>query len=77
MKQKKTAKKITLRVYILPDGEFDKQFGKSTWSMWDDVAFAVILRESRTGLLRLSDFLHEMKHVWVDAIDNEQGFMNE
>jgi len=77
MKQKKTAKKITLRVYILPDLEFNKQFGTSTLSMWDDEAMAVILRENRTGLLRLSDFLHEMKHVWVDAIDNERWFTGE
>ena len=70
-KRKLKVRLVKLRVLILPDTVFEKNFGEKEWAFWDDRNQAIALRESRKGLKRLSDFLHEMKHVWVDLIDDE------
>ena len=71
MKGKSKGRLVRLKVLILPEDEFDKYFGVDEWAIWDDIHMTVVLRASRKGSKRLSDFIHEMKHVWVDVIDDE------
>lgn len=63
-------RRFRLTVEVLPKKVFDKKYGCSVQAYWNDVD-TVSLREERTGLLRLSDWLHECKHVWVDKLDTD------
>jgi len=63
---------ITIKIEILPKGEYNRRFGTGDFAQWEPSNNTVSLRKSRKGLKRLKDFLHEMKHLWVDRIDNDR-----
>ena len=61
---------ITLKVRVIPKKRFRKEIGKynADWNGIDTIT----LRKDRKGIKRYNDFIHEMKHVWVDLIDNDR-----
>lgn len=67
------AERVRLTILIVPkDGWKHGGGGHNNWAEWDADTNTISLREERIGINRLADFLHEMKHVWVDRIDNDR-----